>query len=77
MLTLLIAIVVVAWVAASIIGTQAYYFGEQTKTIHERNWNSPGFERFARLFTGRETDYSTRVPSYGGDAYTSAALSNR
>ena len=72
MITLLVALVVVGWAAAAIIGTQAYYMGEQTKTIHERNWNSAGFEAAAQLVTGRETDYSNRIPSYSGDAYSSS-----
>lgn len=74
MFTLLISVVVVGWVAAAIIGTQAYYFGEQTKPIHEHNWNSDGFESVANLVTGRQTDYSDRVPAYSGDAYTSNIL---
>lgn len=76
MITLLVALFVVGWAAAAIIGTQAYYLGEQTKPIHERNWNSTGFEQAAKLVTGRDTDYSNRVPSYSGDAYSSAAMGN-
>jgi hypothetical protein len=76
MITLLIALAVVGWAAAAILGTQAYYMGEQTKPIHERNWNSEGFEQVAKLVTGRATDYSNRVPSYSGDAYNSTALEN-
>ncbi|NER80794.1 MAG: hypothetical protein F6K42_14730 [Leptolyngbya sp. SIO1D8] len=76
MLTLLISVAVVGWIAAAVIGTQAYYFGEQTKPIHERNWNSEGFEKAAKLVTGRETDYNNRVPSYSGDAFTSNSLGN-
>ena len=77
MFALLLSIIVVGWVAAAVIGTQAYYLGEQTKPIHERNWNSEGFERIAKLVTGRATDYNERIPSYGGDAYSSTALSNQ
>ena len=40
MLTILLAVVLVAWVAAAVIGTQAYFRGEQSKPIHIRNWNS-------------------------------------
>ena len=75
MLTLLAAIFLVAWVAAALIGTQAYFMGEQSKPIHERNWNSDGFERIARSVTGRTTDYNNRVASFGGDAFTSASNS--
>jgi hypothetical protein len=77
MFTLLISVLVVGWAAAAILGTQAYYFGEQSKPIHERNWNSEGFEKAAQLVTGRATDYNNRVPGYSGDAYTSAVLSNQ
>lgn len=76
MFALLIAVVVVGWVAAAIIGTQVYYLGEQSKPIHERNWNSRGFEQLAKIITGRDTDYSDRIPSYGGDAYSSAAAND-
>lgn len=64
MLTILLAVFVIGWVAAAIIGTQAYFKGEQTKTIHERNWNSEGFEQTARLVTGGETDWSKRIPAF-------------
>jgi hypothetical protein len=73
MLTLLIALVIVGWVAAALIGTQAYFLGEQTKPIHERNWNSAGFDRLAQTVTGKDTDYNNRVATFGGDAFTSAA----
>jgi cytochrome b561 len=71
MFGVLFAVILVGWVAASIIGTQAYFFGEQSKPIHERNWNSDGFENLAKLVTGRETDFNERVYPVGGDAYTS------
>lgn len=71
MMSILLAVIVVGWVAAAIIGTQAYFFGEQSKPIHERNWNSEGFETVAKLVTGRETDFNERTYAFGGDAYTS------
>ena len=71
MFGILLAVIIVGWVAAAIIGTQAYFFGEQSKPIHERNWNSEGFETVAKLVTGRETDFNKRVAYFGGDAYTS------
>ena len=71
MIGILLAVIIVGWVAAAILGTQAYYFGEQSKPIHERNWSSEGFDKFAKLATGRETDFSERTYSFGGDAYTS------
>ncbi|MFM6358594.1 MAG: photosystem II protein, Psb35-related, partial [Planktothrix sp.] len=40
MFTVLISLFIIGWVAAAVIGTQAYFLGEQTKPIHERNWNS-------------------------------------
>lgn len=73
----LIALFVVGWVAAALIGTQAYFRGEQTKPIHERNWRSEEFEKLAVSFTGRETNYQERVPAYSGDAYSSSLLSNQ
>ncbi|EKU97531.1 hypothetical protein Lepto7375DRAFT_6728 [Leptolyngbya sp. PCC 7375] len=76
MFGILLAVIIVGWVAASIIGTQAYFFGEQSKPIHERNWNSEGFENLAKLVTGRETDFNERVHQFGGDAYTSKAANS-
>ena len=74
MTTILVSLFVVGWVAASIIGTQAYFMGEQTKPIHERNWRSESFEKLAVSITGRETDYTNRTPAYSGDAYSSSQL---
>jgi archaellin len=66
----LIAFVVVGWVAASVLGTQAYFLGEQSKPIHERNWDSEEFDQMAKSFTGKETDYGDRTPAYSLDAYS-------
>lgn len=74
MLTILIALFVVGWVAAALIGTQAYFRGEQTKPIHERNWRSNSFEKLAESITGTETNYDDRVPAYQMDAYSSRVL---
>jgi hypothetical protein len=74
MLTILISLILVGWVAAALIGTQAYFRGEQTKPIHERNWRSSSFEQLAKSVTGTDTDYSNRVPSLGLDAYASQNL---
>ncbi len=68
-MALLITLFIVGWIAVSLIGTQAYFRGEQTKTIHERNWNSESFDKLAKSFTGKETDYLVRVPAYSLDAY--------
>lgn len=73
-MTILIALFLIGWVAASVIGTQAYFLGEQTKPIHERNWNSNSFEQIAKSVTGKSTDYSERIPAYGMDAYASKNL---
>ncbi len=73
-MTILIALFIVGWAAAAIIGTQAYFLGEQTKPIHPRNWRSSSFEKLAKSITGTEIDYSTRVPAYGMDAYGSETL---
>jgi hypothetical protein len=74
MLTILMTLFVIGWVAAALIGTQAYFRGEQTKPIHERNWRSNSFEQLAKSFTGVETDYAERVPAYQMDAYSSRTL---
>jgi len=76
-MTILIALLVVGWVAASVIGTQAYFLGEQSKPIHERNWNDESFEQLAKSVTGTEVDYLVRVPAYSMDPYTSRTISNR
>jgi hypothetical protein len=73
-MTILIALFAIAWVAASVIGTQAYFRGEQTKPIHARNWRSESFEKLAVSVTGVETDFSNRAPAFPLDAYESATL---
>lgn len=68
-MTLLIALLIVGWVAAAVLGTQAYFRGEQSKPIHQRNWNSDAFEQLAESITATKTDYSERVPGYPVDAF--------
>ncbi|BAQ61312.1 hypothetical protein GM3708_1718 [Geminocystis sp. NIES-3708] len=68
-MVILISLFIIGWLAASIIGTQAYFLGEQTKPIHERNWDSSSFDLLAKSFTGKDTDYLERVPAYTVDAY--------
>lgn len=68
-MAILISLFIIGWLAVSLIGTQAYFLGEQTKPIHQRNWNSDSFDRLAKSFTGTETDYLVRVPAYSIDAY--------
>lgn len=73
-MTILIALFIVGWVAVAVLGTQAYFRGEQSKPIHERNWRSESFETLAESITGTDIDYSTRVPAFEVDAYTSSNL---
>ncbi len=75
-LVILGLLLVAGWVAAAVMGTQAYFRGEQTKSIHERNWNSEDFNRLAKSVTGQETNYANRVPAYSLDAYTSNTLAS-
>ncbi len=75
MLTILTALFVIGWVAAAVLGTQAYFRGEQSKPIHNRNWNSSGFEQLSKSITGQEVNYAVRVPIYSLDAYDSKNLS--
>ncbi len=74
-MVLLIALFVVGWVAAAVIGTQAYFLGEQSKPIHERNWRSESFEKIAKSVTGQDTNYVNRVPGFEVmDAYNSSLI---
>ncbi len=76
-MTILIALLVVAWAAVALLGTQAYFRGEQSKPIHERHWRSEAFEQLSKSITGSEIDYAERVYVYTGmDAYTSRNLPN-
>ena len=77
MTTILIATILIGWTAAALIGTQAYFRGEQTKPIHERNLKSETFELFARSFTGEETNYAERIPVLALDTYASNNLPRR
>lgn len=73
-MTILVALLVLGWVAAATLGSLAYFLGEQTKPIHERNWRSDSFEKLAQSITGKEIDYSDRPPAYAMDAYASRTL---
>lgn len=68
-MTVLIILLVVGWVSAAVIGSLAYFLGEQSKPIHERNWNSSDFEKLAKSITGLDTDFTNRVPAYAIDIY--------
>jgi hypothetical protein len=74
-MTILFAVLALGWVAASVLGTMAYFLGEQKKPIHERNWSSESFAKLAKSITGTDIDYSDRTPAYAMDAYTSQNLS--
>lgn len=76
MTALLISLFVIGWVAAALIGTQAYFRGEQTKPIHERNWRSDSFDQLAQTVTGQSTDFGDRVPAYSGDAFSSNVIAS-
>jgi len=75
MITFLIALTLVAWIAVAALGSQAYFRGEQSKPIHGRNWKSEGFETIAVAVTGSPTDYNDRIPGFEVvDAYGSQSL---
>lgn len=73
MLTLLAVLFIIGWSAAAILGTQAYFRGEQTKPIHERNWRSESFETLSKAVTGKEIN-GDRIPAFQIDAYGSQNL---
>jgi len=64
----LTALFVVGFIAAIALGTQAYFKGEMTKPIHERNWDSEGFNFIAATVTAEELDYNQRVPGFTVDS---------
>jgi hypothetical protein len=73
-MTILISLFVVGWVAVAVIGSLAYFMGEQSKPIHERNWASESFETLSKSITGVDINYTQRVPAYAIDAYGSRNL---
>lgn len=76
-MVILIALFVIGWAAAIVLGTQAYFRGEQSKPIHARNWRSESFEKLSESVTGSKIDYATRVPAFSAvDAYDSSLLPN-
>ncbi|NER29743.1 MAG: hypothetical protein F6J89_19525 [Symploca sp. SIO1C4] len=75
-MTILIALFIVGWAAAAVLGTQAYFFGEQSKPIHERNWRSQSFEKLSTSITGTQINYNERTPAYAMDTYASNTLPN-
>lgn len=75
-MVLLGVLFLLGWVAVAALGTMAYFLGEQSKPIHERNWRSESFEKLAEAVTGHPIDYATRTPAalVTLDAYSSALL---
>jgi hypothetical protein len=73
-MVILSVLLVIGWVATAVIGSLAYFLGEQSKPIHERNWRSQSFEKIAKSITGMDINYSDRTPAYGMDAYASRNL---
>jgi hypothetical protein len=75
-MVILSVLFVVGWVAVAALGTMAYFLGEQSKPIHERNWRSHSFEQLSAAITGQGIDYSTRTPAalITLDAYSSSLL---
>ncbi len=74
-MVILTGLFLVGWVAVAVLGTMAYFRGEQSKPIHDRNWRSESFEQLSEAVTGTKIDFETRVPAYGGlDAYSSSLL---
>lgn len=73
--TLLISVIVVGFIAGITLGSQAYFRGEMTKPIHERNWNSESFEQLAETVTGLKMAEVEREPGFDvNDAFASRAL---
>lgn len=75
-MTILALLFLIGWVAASVLGTQAYFLGEQSKPIHERNWRAKSFEQLSKAICGKDIDYSDRIPAYPMNSYTSSQLPN-
>ncbi|ERN40720.1 hypothetical protein KR51_00027060 [Rubidibacter lacunae KORDI 51-2] len=74
MLSVLIALFVIGFVAAALLGSQAYFRGEQSKPIHERNWRSNSFEKLSESLTGSQINFNERVPAFTLDTYASNNL---
>ena len=75
---LLISVVVIGFIATITLGSQAYFRGEVTKPIHERNWNSSAFDALAETVTGEKVDQFNRQPGFEvGDAYTSTVIAQQ
>lgn len=73
-LIVLATLFLVGWVAVALIGSQAYFQGEQSKPIHERNWRSKSFEKLSKNLTGKEIDFNERTPGFRSDSYSRRLL---
>jgi hypothetical protein len=70
-----IFLMLAGWLLASVIGTMAYFRGEQTKPIHERNWADQNFEKIAQSLTNKPINYAERVPGFlSNDAFLSSQI---
>ena len=75
---LLIGVLVSGFIAGITLGSQAYFRGEMTKPIHERNWNSSSFDSLAEVLTGEAMDSMERQPGFNvNDAYASSAIAQQ
>ena len=75
-MAVLAIVVICGFVAAVLIGTQAYFLGELTKPIHERNWKSEGFHQLAKAFTGQSVNYRDRASTPFVDAALNEIVGN-
>ncbi|MEM8714324.1 MAG: hypothetical protein AAGE92_00875 [Cyanobacteria bacterium P01_G01_bin.4] len=66
----------VGFVAAVVLGTQAYFKGELSKPIHERNWKSDGFHSLAKVLTGEDVAYQDRASSPAAEVALSRVLAD-
>ena len=75
---LLIGVVVSGFIAAITLGSQAYFLGEMSKPIHQRNWNSSAFDSLAETLTGEKVDDANRVPGFeANDAFNSGLIAQQ
>ncbi|MGP1385018.1 MAG: photosystem II protein, Psb35-related [Thainema sp.] len=73
-LIVLAILFVTGWVAVALIGSQAYFRGEQSKPIHERNWRSESFANLSESLTGKALDFNERTPGFRSDSYSRQLL---
>ena len=63
MISILLSVIVLGWVAATIIGSQAYSSGEQTKLVQEPVY-SQAVERAPKVATRNEPGFTNRIPGW-------------